>query len=142
MIRAVIDLTELVRVAVQGPARSLLFQRWEAGAFVWVTSAEMIAQFEEVTTRPRLQRRIRAQVSNRIADVLSTRAVVVTPVLKFPHGRDVEDDVVIAAAVAARVDFIVTADRDWLDDLALVARLRDDWNIRVVRLSEFLSMIQ
>ena len=44
----------------------------------------------------------------------------------FPHCRDPKDDMIIATAIAARADFIVTTDRDLLDDANLIAKLHDD----------------
>ena len=51
---AVIDLTEMVRMAMQGPKRSLLFKAWESRAFVWITSEKIVAEFIEVAHRPKL----------------------------------------------------------------------------------------
>lgn len=67
--------------------------------------------------------------------------MVVTPASEFPHCRDPKDDVVIATAVAANADFIVTTDRDLYDDSGLVARLRDEWSIRVALPAEFLAAL-
>ncbi len=142
MLSAVVDLTELVKIAMQHPARSPLLQQWEAGAFVWVCSLEMIAQFQRVIARPRLRRRVRALVADQIAIALLERAVLVTPAQEFPRCRDAGDNVVIATAVAARAEFIVTGDRDLYDDAQLVRQLREEWNIQVVRTGEFLAALR
>ena len=60
MIRAVVDLTELIRLSMQPLSRSPLMQKWEAGAFIWVTSPDLITEFKRVTSRPNLARRIRS----------------------------------------------------------------------------------
>ena len=51
-----------------------------------------------------------------------------------------EDDVVIATAVAAHAEYIVTNDGD-LHESALVARLRDECGIQVVWPNEFLETL-
>jgi len=68
-------------------------------------------------------------------------ALFVTPVVDFPHCRDPKDDMIIATATAARADFIVTTDRDLLDDANLIARLRDEWHIDVVEPAAFLAKL-
>lgn len=137
---AVIDLTEMVRLAMQRPERSRLFQAWEARAFVWVISEPMLAEFSEVTDRPEFRRMIRFQVRNAFIEALRTRACFVAPAAEFPHCRDVKDDVVVATAVAARPCYLVTADRDLYDDADLVDALRD-LDVRVVQTGEFLSVV-
>jgi predicted nucleic acid-binding protein len=67
--------------------------------------------------------------------------VLVTPASEFPHCRDPKDDPVIAMAVAANADFVVTTDRDLYDVPGLVARLRDEWSIRVALPVEFLAAL-
>jgi putative PIN family toxin of toxin-antitoxin system len=141
MIRAVVDLTEMVRAARQRPERSLLVRQWEASAFVWVTSRELLAQFERAATGRDLARRIRPWARDAPIDKLVADAVIVMPASDAPRCRDPKDDVVIATAVAAHADFIVTADDD-LHDPPLAARLRDEWNIRVVHLGEFLVALE
>jgi hypothetical protein len=58
-----IDLTEMVRMAMWRPKHSPLFRAWEEGLFTWVTSELVLAEFVEVTD-PRLWRMIRPQVRN------------------------------------------------------------------------------
>ncbi len=137
---AVIDLTQLIPMAMQRLDRSPLFQRWVAGDFVWVISAEMLNEFRLVTNRPELARYIRRPARDALMDKLATDALVVSPVTSadVPHCRDPKDDVVIATAIAARAQFIVTMDGD-LHDPPLAARLREKYGIRVAYPGEFLE---
>ncbi len=48
---------------------------------------------------------------------------------------------IIATAIAARANFIVTTDRDLLDDITLIAHLRDEWRIHVVQPADFLAAL-
>ena len=138
--RAVVDLTEMVRLVMQRPDRSSLFRAWEARSFTWVVSPPMLAEFVEVTDWPRLRRLIRPLVRDAVLDALQTRARIVTPAIEFPRCRDPKDDIVVATAVAARPCYLVTADRDLYDDADLVAALRD-LDVSVVRAGEFLAAL-
>jgi len=137
---AVIDLTEMVRLAMQRPQRSPLFQAWVNRAFTWAISEVMLTEFIEVTNRPRLQRLIRPLVRDAVVVALRTRSRLVTPATEFPHCRDPKDDIVIATAVAAQADFIVTSDRDLLDDDTLIQAL-SGYDIRVVFPGQFLDSL-
>jgi len=138
--RAVIDLTEMVRLAMQRPERSPLFQAWEACSFVWIVSPPMLAEFVEVTNRPRLRRMIRPLVRDAVLEALQIRARIVTPATEFPHCRDPKDDVVVATAVAVHPCYLVSADLDLHDDEGLVTALRG-LDVTVVRVGEFLGAL-
>jgi putative PIN family toxin of toxin-antitoxin system len=137
---AVIDLTEMVRLAMQRPEQSPLFQAWENHTFTWVTSEQILAEFIEVINRPRLQHRVRPLVRDALIEALRVRSLFVTPAAEFPHCRDSKDDVIIATAVAAQADFIITTDSDLLDDDTLRQEL-GNYGIRVVLPVEFLDLL-
>ena len=137
---AVIDLTEIVRLVMQRPQNSPLFQAWERRLFTWVISETMITEFIEVTERPRLQRMIRPLVRDAIVEALRIRCRMVTPATEFPHCRDPKDDIVIATAVAGHADLIVTSDTDLLDDDTLRVALAE-YNLRVIYPIEFYKLI-
>ena len=69
------------------------------------------------------------------------KSVFVIPAADFPRCRDPKDDMVIATAVAARAEYIVTTDLDLLDDADLSRRLQAAWHIRVVEPAEFLAVV-
>ncbi len=137
---AVIDLTEMVRLAMRRPERSPLFQAWEACSFVWIVSPPMLTEFVEVTNRPRLRRMIRPLVRDAVLETLQLRARIVTPATEFPPCRDPNDDIVVATAVAACPCHLVSADRDLYDDASLVAAL-SGLGVTVVRVHEFLNAL-
>lgn len=138
---AVIDLTEMVRLVMQRPERSPLFQAWEKQAFIWAVSEQMLAEFAKVTDRPKIQRMIRPFVRDAVAEALRTRARIVIPALSSPRCRDPKDDVVIATAVAAASCYLVTADRDLYGDIGLVNALRE-LSVTFVQAGEFLAALQ
>ncbi len=141
MFHAVIDLTEMVRMAMQRCEYSPVFMAWEARMFVWVISQQMLHEFREVTDRPRLRRLIRLMVRDAIFDALQTRAFIVEPATDFPPCRDPKDNIVIATAVAAAPCFLVTSAQDLYADPELTARL-DALGVEVVQTGEFLAQLR
>ena len=136
--RAVIDTNHLLRIAA-ARERSPLFVAWRDRRFDLAMSESMLTELAGVMMRPKTQRFLPAEVGQRCLTDLQSRAIWVVPASEFPHCRDPKDDMVIATAVAARAHFIVTTDRDLLDDPRLVAQLNDEWSIRVILPAELLS---
>ena len=60
------------------------------------------------------------------------------PATDFPHCRDPKDDIVVATAVAARLCYLVTMDRDLYEDVDLLKSLRE-LQVQVVQPHEFLQ---
>jgi hypothetical protein len=134
---AVIDTNHLLRLAA-AYRRSPLFTAWRNGRFELVVSQAILAELERVRHRPKVRRFVPPENMTDFIAFLQTDAVFVTPAADFPHCRDPKDDMIIATAIAARADYIVTTDRDLLDDADLRIRLRDEWNLRIVEPAEFL----
>ncbi len=137
--QVVIDTNQLLRMAAAGK-QSPLLQSWRQRAFYLVISPQLLAELEEVMARPKTQRFLRFGRAKRFLNLLRERAIFVTPAANVPTCRDPKDDVVIATAVAAKASFIVTADRDLLDDEALQAALVA-YNLQIVYPFEFLKQL-
>jgi uncharacterized protein len=120
--------------------RSPLFVAWRERRFTLVISDEMMAELQDVVTRPELLRFLPQQRSERLIELLWSRAVFVEPVIEHPRCRDPKDDKVIATALAGGADFLVTADKDLYDDTLLVREL-DGLGIRIVQRDEFLRSL-
>ncbi len=100
-----------------GPPRAILGAAREQRISLFA-SAALIAELEDVLARPKLARRL-ASIGHTPADLLDrylslVRYVTATP-LTEPMSRDPDDDQVIACAIAAHADLIVSGDRDLLD---------------------------
>jgi putative PIN family toxin of toxin-antitoxin system len=123
--------------------RSLLFSAWLNRRFEMVMSETLFAEFQQVCARPHARRFLRVIYLRRFVAVLRDRAMWIKPAvdISIPRCRDPKDDIVIATAIAAHADFIVTNDGD-LHDPPLVARLRDEYSICVVWPGEFLEAIR
>jgi putative PIN family toxin of toxin-antitoxin system len=100
----------------QGPPRQLL----DAGRFkrlTLVTSLSLLAELAEVIKRDKFALRIRnARVSatGLVEDYAGIALVIETAALPHPVARDPDDDQVLACALAARADAIVSGDADLL----------------------------
>jgi putative PIN family toxin of toxin-antitoxin system len=138
--RVVVDTNQLLRMAAAGK-RSPLFIAWEEHKFNLVISTELLAELEEVIARPKTQRFLPFGRGQRFIDLIRRRALFIIPATDTPRCRDPKDDIVIATAVAAQAEFIVTADRDLLDDNGLRQNLAE-YNIRVVWPIEFLALLR
>ena len=137
---AVIDTNHLLRIAA-AYRRSPLFAAGRAGRFKIAVSDEIMAELADVAARPRIRRFLDVETFEQFVAWLKKWALFVTPAADFPRCRDPKDDMIIATATAARADFIVTTDRDLLDDANLIARLRDEWHIDVVEPAAFLAKL-
>jgi uncharacterized protein len=82
-----------------------------------VATWELVDELTEVLRRPRLTR---LGISEADVALVLTYLAPILPTLEVDvEVRDPKDVPVVAAAVAGRVDAIVTGDRDLLDDLEL-----------------------
>lgn len=84
---------------------------------------------------------IRPLVLDAVIGVIRANSRFVTPATKFPACRDPKDNIIIATAVAAQADFIVTSDNDMLDD-EILSQALSEYHIRAVLQSEFLALLQ
>jgi putative PIN family toxin of toxin-antitoxin system len=139
MIRAVVDTNLLLRMAA-GDIHLPLYAAWRERRFTLVLSAEMLSEFTDVISRPKVVRFLRPMRAQGFVALLRNLSLFVSPASDFPPCRDPGDDVVVATAVAACPCYLVTADRDLYDDPNLVAAL-GDLEVHVVRAPEFLAAL-
>ncbi len=116
--RIVVDTNVVVSALMWGGSPKDILSAARERRVALFTSAPLIAKLEDVLSRPKLARRL-AAISQTPAELLDrylalVRFVTATP-LSAPLSRDPDDDNVIACAIAARADLIVSGDRDLLD---------------------------
>ena len=115
--RIVIDTNVLLSALLWHGTPHTLFNQVRAGTVELVISQALLEEFTEVITRQKfaaiLQRTNRTP--ERILHELQALAeMVVAPPLPQPVCRDPDDDAVLACALAAQVDLIVSGDKDLL----------------------------
>jgi putative PIN family toxin of toxin-antitoxin system len=115
---AVLDTNVVIAALLwDGPPYSLLMRATERQDLVLVTSPNLLAELTDILTLARFRKRIADAATSVEELVVAYRdaTVLVTP-REVPRvvADDVDDDHVIAAAVAARAEYIVTGDRTHL----------------------------
>jgi uncharacterized protein len=135
--RVVLDTNVVVSALIWGGKPLTLLQLAADGTLVLHTSPELIQELRDVLGRDRLKARLLGNRSS-IEPALSLYtglAISVTPTLVAGVvANDPDDDHVIAAAVAANADLIISGDRHLLD-------LRRHGTIRIVTPADALDII-
>ncbi len=136
--RAVADTNVVVSGLLwHGPPRQVL-DAARNGVIKLFTSTELLAELEEVFSREKFRERLR-RAAVQPADLVTGFAALATVVSPAPIPpvvlRDPDDDAVIACAVAASAEVIVSGD----DDLLALKRYE---GIDFLNASKFLARIQ
>ncbi len=137
MLRAVADTNVVVSALLWRGAPHRLLGRIEPERIELFSSRALLAELEGVLARRKLARAVHATGKTVPALLSEYRALVrlVTPrVLATPVARDPDDDAVIACALAARTQLIVSGDKD-------LRALRAFGAIRIVSPAEALQLV-
>lgn len=115
--RAVIDTNMLLAGLLwRGPPNALL-EQVRSGELAFISSPELLSELAEVLTRPKSDEIVSRSNSSREQMLLQVRMlaeVIDPPPLAKPMYRDPDDDAVLALALAAQVNLIVSGDEDLL----------------------------
>lgn len=115
--RAVLDTNVLVSGLLWRGVPHQLLEQVRSGALSIVTSPALLAELSEVLARPKFAALL-ARVDTKPEDLLAALGqvadVIAPPPLPEPISRDPDDDAVLALAVAAQADVIVSGDNDLL----------------------------
>jgi hypothetical protein len=112
VLRVVADPGVLVSAALTrtGPPAEIL-DRWRSGEFDLVGSPKLLRELEEVLLRPRFQSAVSEDDVRDYVDGLSAEAVLIPDPDEVPaFTPDPDDDYLVALAVAAGADAIVSGD--------------------------------
>ena len=96
--------------------------------FTWVASAEIVAEYLEVLSRPKFA--ILEQVRERGGRAFAQNITVVDHVSDVLFPRDSKDAKFIACTLAAQADSLVTGDQDFEEARRLI-------NTRIVSVAQF-----
>ncbi|MFN3763286.1 MAG: putative toxin-antitoxin system toxin component, PIN family, partial [Anaerolineae bacterium] len=92
-------------------------------------------------SRPALQKYLRPGVAQAFLDLLSAEATIITPTITISLCRDSKDDMLLEVAVAGRADYLVSADRDLIDDSRLREIMRTQYGVQIVTAAEFVQAL-
>jgi uncharacterized protein len=138
MLRAVLDSSVLVSgFLTDGGTTAALLSRYRQGAFVCCCSPWIVAETERALLRPRNMRRYRYRLEDvqQFLDGLAGSAQFFRDATQVPGvTRHPSDDRVIACAVAARAEYLVTGD----DDMLVIGEHK---GITIVTPRQFLDLI-
>jgi putative PIN family toxin of toxin-antitoxin system len=117
-VRAIIDTNVLLAGLLWHGTPHALIEHVRNGTLTLISSPTLLAELTEVFARPKFDAiLIRSSTSReRSLDEVRAFAEIIEPApLPKPVCRDPDDDAVLALALAAQVDFIVSGDNDLPD---------------------------
>lgn len=139
--RIVIDTNLATSAEITQTGRpALVLDAWRAGYCFFVTSQELVAEVADVLSRPRLRERYHFSEERTAAlvDAMTASIEPVLPIADLPvHCRDAKDDKVLAPALGATADYIVTGD----DDLVILDGHPALGSLGIVTPTEFLAIL-
>lgn len=115
--RAVVDTNVLVSGLLWHGAPHELLEQIRAGALALISSPALLAELETVIGRAKFDAILTRSNTSRaraLVEVRQLAEVIEPPPLPQPVCRDPDDDRVLALAVAAQADLIVSGDDDLL----------------------------
>jgi putative PIN family toxin of toxin-antitoxin system len=114
-VRAVLDTNVLISGLLWKGAPHSLLERVRDGVLTIVISPTLLSELSEVLQRPKfveIFERASVDVLDVLANVRRVAEIIEPPPLAAPASRDIDDDAVLALAIAGQVDLIVSGDSD------------------------------
>lgn len=132
-LKIVLDTNVLVSALLFKGELSRLVDLWKKGDIIPVFSRETFREFKTVLGYPKFS--LTAQEIKMLIEEEVLPFFEIIEIADKVRGicRDPDDDMVIACAVSAKADFIVSGDKDLLD-------IRKYKSVRIISASEFLRM--
>ena len=110
--RVILDTNILIGALItKGTPPDRLYRAWLRGELELVTSAAQLAELANVLARPRLQKFLDADEASAIVENVGIRAVILEDPPGVELSPDPKDNPILAAAIAGRVDLIVSGDK-------------------------------
>jgi putative PIN family toxin of toxin-antitoxin system len=110
--KVVLDTNILASGAISATGTlSTLVDAWRSGRFKVIVSVPILAELSATLQKPYFRRSLTATQSSRFLTLLRKRATV-SPITVSVHGvaTHPEDDVIVATAVSAKADYLITGD--------------------------------
>lgn len=117
VLRAVIDTNVLLSALLWRGTPHALLQQTETGALHLISSPALLDELADVLARPKFAtalERAHLAVPELLAQLQTLMEVIHPPPLAHPICRDPDDDAVLALALAAQADAVISGDDDLL----------------------------
>ena len=118
MLKAVLDTQLILRGAASArpSITSKIFDAWGDGRFTLLVSEPILAEIQDVLSRPEVLRRLRMRSleAGALIELLRRKSVLITPTVQVTRSRDPDDDKFLECAIAGGADYVVSADGDLL----------------------------
>ena len=141
--RTTFDTNIFVRSLIQKDnLANYLISLWLDGRFILVLSQAIVDEVQDVLLRPALMRELQytRTAAMRLINLLPQANIVEVP-SSVELCRDPKDDKFIDCAISGRVQFLVSYDKDLVDDAEL-KRALFEFGIEIVEPPNFLKEIQ
>ncbi len=133
MKRVVLD-TNIVISSALGGALVLILEGWDEGKFTVIVTSDILSEYFEVLNRPKF--RLKQETIDKIARYLYQFSEFVVPEERIQFiEADPKDDKFLEAAIAGKVDFIVSGDKHLLD-------LKEFQSIPIISGREFINWLE
>ena len=111
-VRVVLDTNILINTLItKGTPPDNLYQAWLNGEIEVVMTAAQIAEIRDVLVRPRLKRFIHTDEAVAIVENIDAYALVLTDAPVVDISPDPNDNPILAAVFAGKVDLIISGDK-------------------------------
>jgi len=110
--RTVLDTNILIAALItKDTPPDILYQAWLQGTIEVVTSPAQMGEIAAVLSRPRLMKFIHPDEASILLENLDAKAIILNDPSPVDFSSDPEDNRILAVAVAAKADLIVSGDK-------------------------------
>ena len=114
MVKAVIDANVFVSGFLRdGTARRIL-EAYEENKFLLCLSPSLLDEISSVLRRPKFSKSVSTSDVEEFISIIESSGLLILPTKSVSICRDPKDDHILACALEASADFIVTGDKDLL----------------------------
>ena len=138
----VIDTNLLVRALIGGPGSSPLLQAWQAERIHLAVCQETLEELAEVLARPHLQRYFTQHDVQELLFLLRRHGQWLQIETQVKLCRDPKDDLLLNLAISAGARYLVSADKDLIDDDVLQETMEREYRVKVVDVPQFIASLE
>jgi uncharacterized protein len=136
-LKVVLDTNIFVSVLLTpGGSSERLYFFWREGRFTLFTSTAQLSELRRVSRYPKLKERLRQSQVGALINLLKDDATLVKPDYIPDYSPDPDDNLILAIALEAKADFLVSL------DTADVVKLKKVHGVKVVRPKQFLEQLE